>query len=155
MSNATFCAPDLTIFAGLNRLGLAATGLRIDGTGATIACVPTNEDGWCPVCGGEGRRLAHLPLGWRPTTLLVEVPRYRCRECGRCWRHDLTRAAEPRSRLSRAAVWWGLEALVVDRLSIARIAAHLGVCWDTTNDTLLDAGQRLLSSGAAGSTTSE
>lgn len=43
-----------------------------------------------------------------------------------------------------AAVCWGLEALVVDRLSISRIAAALGVAWDTANTAILDAGQQLL-----------
>lgn len=46
--------------------------------------------------------------------------------------------------MTRAAVCWGLEALVVDRLSISRIAAALGVAWDTANTAILDAGQQLL-----------
>ena len=33
------------------------------------------------------RRLAHEPFGWRLTTLLVTVRRYRCTSCGHVWRH--------------------------------------------------------------------
>lgn len=32
------------------------------------------------------RRLAHEPLGWRPTTLEVVVRRYRCTGCAHVWR---------------------------------------------------------------------
>ena len=57
---------------------------------------------------------------------------------------DLTAAAEPRSRLSRRALRWALEALVVGHLSISRIAAALGVAWDTANDAVLAEGRRVL-----------
>ena len=40
------------------------------------------------------RRLAHEPLGWRPTTLLVTVRRYRCGGCGQVWRQDTSLAAQ-------------------------------------------------------------
>ena len=39
---------------------------------------------------------------------------------------------------------WALEALVVNRLSMSRIAATLGVAWHTANDAVLAEGQRLL-----------
>ena len=70
--------------------------------------------------------LAHEPLGWRPTVLLVTVRRYRCARCGRVWRQDTSRAAEPRARLSRRGLRWALEGLVVGHLSMARVAAALG-----------------------------
>ena len=151
MFNATFCRPDLTTFLGLADLDLEATGLRLGEGRALVECVPTSEDGWCHACGGQGLRhgvvdrwLAHVPLGWRPTMLLIRLPRYRCRECGCCWRHGLERAASSRARLTQAAIEWGLEALVVDRLSVSRIAAALGVAWDTANAAILTAGQQLL-----------
>ncbi|AOG27549.1 ISL3 family transposase [Cutibacterium avidum] len=151
MFNATFCRPDLTTFLGLADLGLEAIGLRLEAGRAVIECVPISDDSWCHRCGCRGVRhgvvdrwLAHIPLGWRPTMLLVRLPRYRCRGCGCCWRHDLELAAGPRAKMTRAAVCWGLEALVVDRLSISRIAAALGVAWDTANTAILDAGQQLL-----------
>ena len=55
------------------------------------------------------RRLAHEPFGWRPTTLLVTVRRYRCTGCGHVWRQDTSRAAEPRAKLSRRGLRWALE----------------------------------------------
>src|SRR5690606_40617811 len=58
-------------------------------------CRVVEDDGWCRRCGCEGvprdtviRRLAHEPLGWRPTTLEVTVRRYRCIGCGHVWRQD-------------------------------------------------------------------
>ena len=59
------------------------------------------------------RRLAHEPLGWRPTTLEVTVRRYRCTGCGHVWRQDTTQAAEPRAKLSRRGLRWALEGIVV------------------------------------------
>ena len=88
------------------------------------------------------RRLAHQPFGWRPTTLLVTVRRYRCTGCGRVWRQDTTKAAEPRAKLSRRGLRWALEAIVVQHLTVARIAEGLGVSWDTANNAVLAEGKR-------------
>ena len=90
------------------------------------------------------RRLAHEPFGWRPTTLLVSVRRYRCTGCGHVWRQDTSRAAESRARLSRRGLRWALDGLVVQHLTIARVAAGLGVAWNTANDAVLAEGKRLL-----------
>ncbi len=85
-----------------------------------------------------------MPFGWRPTTLQARLRRYQCTGCGRIWRQDLTHAAAPRSCLSRGALRWALEALVVNHLPVSRIAAALGVAWNTANDAVLAEGQRLL-----------
>ncbi len=53
-------------------------------------------------------------------------------------------AAAPRAKLSRHAVLWALKSVVLDRLSIARVAAGLGTSWHTVNDAVLGAGQQLL-----------
>ena len=90
------------------------------------------------------RSLAHEPFGWRPTTLLIRVRRYRCATCRRVWRQDTTAAAEPRAKLSRAAVRWALVALVAQHLTVARIAEALDLSWDTANDAVLAEGRRLL-----------
>ena len=90
------------------------------------------------------RRLAHEPLGWRPTTLLVTVRRYRCSGCGHVWRQDTSKAASPRAKLSRRGLRWALEGLVVAHLSMARVAHGLGVAWNTANDAVLAEGQRVL-----------
>jgi hypothetical protein len=84
--DATFGCPDLTTFCRLDELGLVVVGQRLD----TVT-----------------RELAHEPLGRRPTTLLVTIRRYRCTGCGRVWRQDTSRAAEPRARLSRRGLAWG------------------------------------------------
>ena len=53
--------------------------------------------------------------GWRPTTLLVTIRRYRCTGCGHVWRQDTSRVAE-----------------------------GLGVSWTTANDAVLAEGRRVL-----------
>ena len=90
------------------------------------------------------RRLAHEPFGWRPTVLEVSLRRYRCTGCGHVWRQDTSRAAEPRATLSRRGLWWALEALVCQHLSVARVADALGVSWNTANDAVLAEGRRVL-----------
>lgn len=90
------------------------------------------------------RQLAHEPLGWRPTTLLVTIRRYRCGGCGHVWRQDTSRVAEPRSKLSRRGLRWALEGIVVGHLTVARVAEGLGVAWNTANDAVLAEGKRVL-----------
>ena len=148
---AGFACPDLTLFARLDELGLEVTGQRLEPDRAVLACRVAEPDGWCRRCGCEGvprdtvvRRLAHEPLGWRPTTLLVTIRRYRCPECGHVWRQDSSRAAEPRAKLARRGLRWALEGLVVAHLSVARVAEGLAVSWNTANDAVLAEGQRLL-----------
>ena len=148
---AGFGRPDLTTFARLDGLGLAVVGQRLEPDRAVLACRVVEPDQWCRRCGVEGlardtvvRRLAHEPLGWRPTTLEVAVRRYRCRECGHVWRQDMTAAAEPRAKLSRAGLRWALEGIVVQHLTVARVAEGLGVAWDTANNAVLAEGKRVL-----------
>ena len=90
------------------------------------------------------RRLVHVPLGWRPAILHVRVRRYRCPACIRVWREDLTQVAAPRAKLSRSAVLWALKCLVIDRMSISRIAVGLGAAWHTVNTAILATGRQLL-----------
>lgn len=151
MDHATFTAPDVTTFCRIDDLGLAVTGQHITPAKAVLACRPVQPDDWCHRCGCHGtprdsvvRELAHVPFGWRPTTLHVRLRRYHCTECGHVWRQNITGAAQPRSCLSNGALRWALEALVVNHLSMTRIAAALGVAWNTANDAVLAEGQRLL-----------
>jgi transposase len=149
--DATFVRPDLTTFCRLEELGLEAVGQRLEPDRAVLACRVVEPDGWCRRCGCEGiprdtltRRLAHEPFGWRPTTLLITVRRYRCTGCGHVWRQDTSKAAEPRAKLSRRGLRWALEGIVVQHLTIARIAEGLGVSWNTANAAVLAEGQRVL-----------
>lgn len=153
MSQPSFTSPDLDAFCLLNTLNLTVTGRAVDTDHAVLECRTTTEfpDSWCRECGAEGvprettvRKLVHVPLGWRPTILHVRVRRYRCPTCTRVWREDLTQIAAPRAKLSRSAVLWALKCLVIDRMSISRIAAGLGAAWHTVNTVILATGQQLL-----------
>jgi len=148
---AEFARPDLTRFCRLDELGLEVIGQRLDADRAFLACRVVEPDQWCRRCGCEGvprdtvaRQLAHEPFGWRPTTLLVTLRRYRCTGCGHVWRQDTSRAAEPRAKLSRRGLRWALEAIVVGHLTVARVAEALAVAWDTANDAVLAEGSRVL-----------
>jgi len=90
------------------------------------------------------RRLAHEPFGWKPTVLEIVVRRYRCTGCGHVWRQDTSKAAEPRQKLSRLALRWALEGLVVQHLTVARVAEGLAVSWNTANSGVLAEGKRVL-----------
>ncbi len=154
--DATFATPDLTTFCRVDDLALMVVGQRVEPRRAVLACRVVEPDQWCRRCGCEGvvrdtvvRRLAHEPLGWRPTVLEVTIRRYRCTGCGHVWRQDTTKAAEPRARLSRRALRWALEALVVQHLTVARIAESLDVSWNTANDAVLAEGKRVLISDPA------
>jgi hypothetical protein len=65
-------------------------GQRLEPDRAVLACRVSEPDEWCRRCGCEGftrdslaRHLAHeLPFGWRRTTLLSTLCRYRCIGCG-------------------------------------------------------------------------
>lgn len=143
--------PDLTTFTGLDELGLEAVGQRLEPDRAVIACRVIEPDRWCRRCGCEGiprdtvtRELAHEPFGWRPTTLQLKVRRYRCTGCPHVWRQATSAAAEPRARLSRRALAWALEGIVVQHLTVARVAEALAVSWNTANDAVLAEGKRVL-----------
>ena len=130
--------PDLTTFTRLDVLGLEVTAQLLEPDRTVLACRVVEPDDWCRRCGCQGvprdtvtRELAHEPFGWRPTTLLLTVRRYRCTECAHVWRQDTTAAAEPRAKISRAGLRWGLVGIVVQHLSMARVAEGLGVSWNT------------------------
>ncbi|MGC7151361.1 ISL3 family transposase [Paenarthrobacter ureafaciens] len=151
MSHATFLPPDLTTFCRLDELGLEAAGQRLAPGRAVLECRAVDPDNWCRSCGGQGiprgtvtRPLAHEPLGWRPTTLLVRVRRFKCTECGRVWRQDISKAAQPRAKISRHGLRWALEGIVCQHLTVARVAEGLGVSWHTANSAILAEGKRVL-----------
>ena len=54
------------------------------------------------------------------------------------------RRPSPRAKLSRRALRWALEAIVVQHLTITRVAEALAVSWNTANDAVLAEGRRVL-----------
>jgi transposase-like protein len=149
--HATFATPDLTVFCRLDELGLQAVGQCLEPDRAVIECRVAEPDPWCRGCGSQAlsrgtgtRLLAHEPFGHRPTTLLIRVRRYKCAGCGHSWREDITAAAPERAKLSRRGMRWALEGIVLDHLTVARVAAGLGVSWHTANDAVLAEGKRML-----------
>lgn len=90
------------------------------------------------------RRLAHVPVGWRPTQLVVRVRRFACEHCHRVWRQDISAFAQPQARLSHTAVEWGLRALGCESMSVSRVAAALGVAWHTANSAVMAQPEQVL-----------
>ncbi len=108
-----------------------------------LACRVAEPDSWCRRCGCEGaardtvtRRLAHEPLGWRPTTLLVTLRRYRCTGCGHVWRKTSARPPSHGRGFRAAGCGGRWKASCVS----TRIAEGLGVSWSTANSAVLDEG---------------
>ena len=151
MPQPTFLAPDLTLLCRFDELGLQAVGQHLWPEGAVLECRVLEPDRWCRKCGCEGvprdtvpRSLAHEPFGHRPTMLLIRVRRYKCTGCGRLWRQDTSKAAPERAKISRGGLAWGLAGLVLDHLSVSRVAAGLGVSWSAANAAILAEGKRRL-----------
>ena len=128
-------------------------GQHLTAEHAAIECrMPIGfEDPFCKACGAQGvsrgtvaRRLAHVPVGWRPTQLVVRVRRFACTRCRRVWRQDTSTLAEPGARLTRSAVEWGLRALALEAMSVSRVAAALGISWHTANNAILTRAEQTI-----------
>ena len=59
------------------------------------------------------------------------------------WRQDMSQAADPCAKVSRAEVWWALIGLVIHHLTLARDQG-LVVSLNITNVAVLSEGARLL-----------
>ena len=55
-----------------------------------------------------------------------------------------TKLAQVGAKLSRRGLRWALEGIVVQHLTVARIAEGLAVSWNTANDAVLAEGKRVL-----------
>lgn len=151
MSKPTFTTPDLDAFCVLDTYGVTVTGQHLTQDQAALECRIVKPDNFCCQCGGQARvrgsvlrRVTHVPLGWRPTQLHLRLRRYRCDDCSCVWQQDTTSIVAPEAKLSHAAALWAVKSVVIDRLSIARVAGNLGVSWHTANDAVLGTGRRLL-----------
>lgn len=135
----------------LGDFGVTIAGQRVTAESAALECRMVDQDNFCRRCGAQARvhgslvrKVTHVPLGWRPTQLHLRLRRYRCDACALVWQQDTMSVVAPKAKLSHAAALWALKSVVIDRLSIARVASNLGVSWHTANDAVLDTGRRLL-----------
>jgi transposase len=156
LSEATACPPSVvadTIMRTIE-LGVTITDAAVDDKQTTIFCTPVARDPRCPDCGQQGRYrdtvtrpLTDLPVAGYPLVLRVAVPRYRCTtpECGRAvFNQDLGKLAAPRSSTTRRCARYVLRRLMIDRTTIAAIAAELGVSWHTVSSIAMRATADLI-----------
>ena len=97
----------------------------------------------CSVCGSARvsprgqveRHFRGLPIGRRPVTVVLPIPRMQCRACGAI-RQVALAFAEPRRSYTKA---FGRYALELSRLmTIQDVAHHLGISWDVVKDIVKD-----------------
>jgi transposase len=110
------------------------------GQGQTIFTLGQEPDTCrCPACGSADvvsrghveRRFRSLPIGLRPTFLVLPIPRVECRACGVVRQVDIT-FADPRRSYTRRFERYVRE--LSRRMTIRDVAAHLGVGWDLVKD---------------------
>jgi transposase len=90
----------------------------------------------CPQCdsrdvihhGHETRSFKTVPIGHKPVTIILPIPRIECRAC-RIIRQVTLPFADPRRHYTRAFERYALE--LSRRMTIQDVAQHLGVSWDT------------------------
>jgi transposase len=93
----------------------------------------------CSACGSADvvsrghveRRFRTLPIGPRPTFLVLPIPRVECRACGVVRQVDVT-FADPRRSYTKRFERYVRE--LSRRMTIRDVAAHLGVGWDLVKD---------------------
>jgi transposase len=103
----------------------------------TIAQDP--EDYRCSACGSRDvisrghveRRFRNLPIGDRPTAVILPIPRVECHGCGAV-RQVKVPFADPRRSYTRAFERYALE--LSRRMTIRDVAHHLDVGWDLIKD---------------------
>jgi transposase len=77
------------------------------------------------------RRFRALPIGSRPTTIILLVPRVQCLVCGVVRQVEIT-FADPRRGYTRSFERYALE--LSRRMTIRGVASQLGVGWDVIKD---------------------
>jgi transposase len=93
----------------------------------------------CSACGSNDirlrgtveRRFRAVPIGSRPTTVVLHVPRVECRACGVA-RQVKILFADPRRSFTKSFERYVLE--LSRRMTIRDIAKHLDVSWDVVKD---------------------
>jgi transposase len=94
----------------------------------------------CSCCGSTNvwqkgsttpRRIRSLPFGRKTTTIILEIPRVFCLDCGTLRQVKLT-FAEERKRYTRFFERYVLDLLL--SMTCQDVAKHLGLSWDTVRD---------------------
>jgi transposase len=93
----------------------------------------------CSACGSRDvtarghveRRFRCLPIGTRPTVVVLPIPRVECRACGVVGQVEVS-FAEARRSYTRAFERYALE--LSRRMTIRDVARHLNVSWDVVKD---------------------
>jgi transposase len=107
--------------------------------GIVFHLVQAPETCRCSACGSAEvsprgqvpRELRSLPIGSKPVTVKLPIPRVECRTCG-VVRQVAVNFAEPRRTYTRSFARYVLE---LSRLmTIKDVAHHLGISWDVVKD---------------------
>src|SRR5271167_1180860 len=93
----------------------------------------------CSACGSREvvsrgeveRRFRSLPIGSRPTVVILPIRRVECRQCGLV-RQVKIPFADSRRSYTKAFERYALE--LSKRMTIRDVAAHLGVSWDVIKE---------------------
>ena len=93
----------------------------------------------CPECnstnvwlkGGTKREFRSLPIGWKRTTIILDVPRVSCHDC-QCTKQVSISFAKPYKRYTRFFESYVLDLLV--SMTCQAVTEHLGVFWSTARD---------------------
>jgi transposase len=88
-----------------------------------------DHDVWAQ--GGEERSFRTVPIGSKPVTLKLKVPRVLCFKCGKV-RQVKVGFAEPRRHYTRSFERYALD--LSRSMTIKDVAEHLQVSWDTIKD---------------------
>jgi transposase len=93
----------------------------------------------CSACGSRDvrprgtveRRFRALPIGTRPTAVVLPIPRVACQACGAVRQVEVP-FADPRRSYTKSFERYALE--LGRRMTIRDVAVHLGVGWDVIKD---------------------
>nr|WP_235681414.1 helix-turn-helix domain-containing protein [Tomitella gaofuii] len=139
-------------------LGVTITGAAADSKDRThIWCSVIDPDPRCPECHIAGqlrdhaeRILTDTPAAGHPVELHVAVPRFECLTSGcprSIFRADITGIASPRSVVTTRTERWILQRIAIDKMSVAAVAANLGIAWKTVNQIAVDAARSMVYDG--------
>lgn len=111
----------------------------------------------CPGCNIAGQLRDHVdrvftdvPAAGRPVLLHVAVPRHLCgtADCPTIvFRADISHLAAPRAVMTRRTGRWILQRIAIDKMSVAAVAAQLGVSWKTVNTVAVESARALVYDG--------